>query len=124
MYGADTNSPEHGSLGTDRLVASWPVSTDPVPLPCDDELLRGVPVAAGRTEDAPVAGAAFPDAAAVAVRIPADFHALLARDLGLAREWRMSVRRAFLHYFPLGYVVSAFAADGTHDAAYLLTRSA
>jgi hypothetical protein len=36
----------------------------------------------------------------------------------------MSVRRAFLHYLPLGYGVSAFVADGVHDAAYLLTNSA
>ena len=33
------------------------------------------------------------------------------------------MRHAFLHYFALGYRVSAFVADGTHDAAYLLTRS-
>ncbi|MGH7653943.1 MAG: GNAT family N-acetyltransferase [Gemmatimonadaceae bacterium] len=122
MYGANTNSPQHGSLGTDRLIASWPVSTEPVPLPCGDELLRGVPVAAGRAGDAPAPGAPLPDAAAVAVRVPADYHALLADDLELARAWRISVRRAFLHYLPLGYLVSALAADGARDAAYLLTR--
>jgi predicted GNAT superfamily acetyltransferase len=124
MYGADTHSAEHGSLGTDRLVASWPVSTEPVPLPCGEERLRGVPVAAGRSGDAPAAGAPLPDAAAVAVRVPADYHALLAGNLELARAWRMSARRAFLHYLPLGYAVSAFSADGVHDAAYLLTRPA
>jgi predicted GNAT superfamily acetyltransferase len=124
MYGADTNSPEHGSLGTDRLVAWWPVSTEPVTLPCGDELLRGVPVAAGRAGDAPAPGAPLPGGAAVAVRVPAEYHALLAQDLETARAWRISVRRAFLHYLPLGYHVSAFAADGARDAAYLLTRSA
>jgi predicted GNAT superfamily acetyltransferase len=124
MYGANTNSPEHGSLGTDRLVASWPVRTEPVPLPSDAALLEGVPVAAGRAGEAPLSAEPLPDATAAAVRIPANYHALLASDLELARGWRMSVRRAFLHYFPLGYRVSAFVADGAHDAAYLLTRSA
>ena len=124
MYGADTNSPQHGSLGTDRLVASWPVSSEPVPLPCDEELMRGVPIAAGPAGDAPAPGAPLPGGGAVAVRVPADYHALLARDLDLARAWRISVRRAFLHYLPLGYLVSAFAADGARDAAYLLTRPA
>jgi predicted GNAT superfamily acetyltransferase len=124
MYGANTNSPEHGSLGTDRLIASWPVRTEPVPLPSDIELLRGVPVAAGRTGDAPAPSAALPNAGAVVIRVPADYHALLTDDLELARAWRMSARRAFLHYFPLGYQVTAFVADGARDAAYLLTRSA
>ena len=124
MYGADTNSPQHGSLGTDRFVASWPVSTEPVPLPFGREPLRGVPVAAGRRGEAPAPGAPLPDGATVAVRIPADYHALLARDYELVRAWRISVRRALLHYLPLGYTVTAFAADGTGDAAYLLTRAA
>ena len=95
-----------------------------MPLPSDPGLLRGVPVAAGRAGDAPAPGAPLPDAPAVAVRIPADYHALLRHDLELARAWRMSARRAFLHYFPLGYRVTAFVADSERDAAYLLTRSA
>lgn len=124
MYGPNTNSPTHGSLGTDRLIASWPVSTEPVPLPSDATLLSGVPVSAGRAGEAPAPGSPLPDAPAVAVRVPADFAAILAGDVEIARAWRMSARRAFLHYFALGYVVSAFVADGAHDAAYLLTRSA
>jgi predicted GNAT superfamily acetyltransferase len=124
MYGTNTNSPAHGSLGTDRFVSSWPVRSEPEPMPSDHELLHGVAVVAGRVGEAPKAEAPLPDERAVVVRIPADYHALLDRDLALAREWRISARRAFLHYFPLGYHVSAFVADGEHDAAYLLTRSA
>ena len=123
MYGTDTNSPAHGSLGTDRFVAAWPVATEPVPMPSDAALFAGVPVAAGRPDEAPVPASALPDAAGVVVRVPADFQALLHEDAGLARTWRMSVRRAFLHYFPLGFRVSAFAADGHHDAEYLLTHT-
>jgi predicted GNAT superfamily acetyltransferase len=124
MYGTNTNSPAHGSLGTDRFVAVWPVSTEPVAMSSEASLFAGVPVAAGRVGEAPAPGAPLPDAPAVVVRIPADYHALLERDLELARAWRMSTRRAFLHYFPLGFRVTAFVADGEHDAAYLLTRSA
>jgi predicted GNAT superfamily acetyltransferase len=123
MYGTNTNSPAHGSLGTDRFVAVWPVSTDPSPLPSDALLLDGVPVAGGRAGDGPAPGEPLPAAPAVVVRIPADYHRLLQNDLALARGWRMSGRRAFLHYFPLGYRVTAFVADGERDAAYLLTRS-
>jgi predicted GNAT superfamily acetyltransferase len=68
--------------------------------------------------------APLPEAPGVAVRVPADYVALLHDDLALARAWRMSARRAFLHYFPVGYRVVAFVADGERDAAYLLTRSA
>lgn len=123
MYGTNTNSRMHGSLGTDRFVVSWPVRGEPVPLPSDAARLRGVVVVAGRADEPPSADEPLPDAASVAVRVPADYVVLLGRDLELARAWRMSARRAFLHYFPLGYRVAAFVADGTHDAAYLLTRS-
>jgi predicted GNAT superfamily acetyltransferase len=122
MYGTDTNSRMHGSLGTDRFVASWPVSTEPTPLPSDEAAFRGVPVAAGRSGDAPGPGDTLPEAAAVAVRVPEDYHALLDANLELARAWRMSARRAFLHYFHFGYRVSAFVAASGRDASYLLTR--
>jgi predicted GNAT superfamily acetyltransferase len=124
MYGADTRSPVHGSLGTDRFVASWPVSAESVPMPCDTTLLHGVAVAGGPAGSAPGAREALPDTASVAVRIPADFAALLHADLESARAWRMSARRAFLHYLPLGYRVRAFASEGDRGAAYILTRSA
>ncbi|MFI5246367.1 MAG: GNAT family N-acetyltransferase [Gemmatimonadales bacterium] len=124
MYGANTNSRAHGSLGTDRFVAAWPVSEEPVPLPSGADRLRNATVVAGPPAEAPAPNAPLPDARSVAVRIPADYLALLDRDLELARAWRMSARRAFQHYFPLGYRVSAFVSDGEHDATYLLTRSA
>ncbi|HEX7545744.1 MAG TPA: hypothetical protein VF368_03385, partial [Gemmatimonadaceae bacterium] len=113
-----------GALGTDRFIASWPVRREPVPLPSDANRLRGAVVVAGRAGDSPAANAPLPDAPSVVVRVPADYLALLDGDLEVARAWRMSARRAFLHYFPLGYRVVAFAADGERDAAYLLSRSA
>ncbi|MFI5246272.1 MAG: hypothetical protein ACHQQR_13645, partial [Gemmatimonadales bacterium] len=124
MYGTNTNSRMHGSLGTDRFIASWPVGGDPVPLPAEAARLHGAVVVAGRVGEAPAADEPLPDAPNVAVRVPADYLALLGSDLELARAWRTSARRAFLHYFPLGYRVAAFVADGERDAAYLLTRSA
>jgi predicted GNAT superfamily acetyltransferase len=122
MYGTNTNSRMHGSLGTDRFVASWPVSTEPSPLPSDDAAFRGVPVAGGRSGEAPGSDEPLPATSSVAVGIPEDYQALLESDLELARAWRMSARRAFLHYFQLGYRVSAFVASAGHDASYLLTR--
>jgi predicted GNAT superfamily acetyltransferase len=121
MYGTNTNSRAHGPLGTDRFVASWAVGTDPVPLPSDERSFRGVPVAGGPPGDAPAPGAPLPGDRNVVVRVPADYQALLEGDLERARAWRASARRAFLHYFPLGYRVTAFLADGDRDAAYLLT---
>jgi predicted GNAT superfamily acetyltransferase len=124
MYGTATNSRMHGALGTDRFIAAWPVSGEPVPMPSDAERLHGVVVVAGRPGESPATDAPLPDAPNVAVRVPADYLALLGGDLDLARAWRMSARRAFLHYLPRGYRVVAFVADGRHDAAYLLSRSA
>jgi predicted GNAT superfamily acetyltransferase len=113
MYGSRTNSRVHGALGTDRFVAAWPVSTEPVPMSSDPRLLAGVPVAG----DGPL-----PDAPQVAVPIPADYFALLDNDFDRARAWRASARRAFLHYLGAGYHVSAFVPSQGGDATYLLSK--
>ena len=123
MYGAQTGSRIHGALGTDRLVARWNVSAEPVPLPDDPALAQGVPVVAGPPGRCLDPSATLPDAHAVAVRIPNDYHHLLDHDLERARSWRTAARRAFLHYLSTGYRVSAFLPDRAGDATYLLTRS-
>ncbi len=122
MYGANTNSRTHGSLGTDRFIASWALQQEPEPMPCDQALPADATVVAGRGDSAPSLEAMLPDDDRVVVRIPADYQELLAGDIEHARAWRMSARRAFLHYLSHGYRVSAFVADGDNDAAYLLTR--
>ena len=118
MYGTATNSPVHGSLGTDRFVAVWPVREEPVPMPRGDAGTIGAPVVAGprRSEGE------LPDAPIVGVRIPNDYTELLAGDIEKAREWRMSARRAFVHYFGLGYRVTAFKPGGGGLASYFLSR--
>ena len=119
MYGTDTGSRLHGALGTDRFVAVWPVQRDPVPMPSDPALLKGAPVAAERGQEGPPT---LPDAPHVAVRIPHDYGALLDGDPDVARTWRRAARRAFGHYLPRGYRVSAFVPGHGDDATYLLSR--
>jgi predicted GNAT superfamily acetyltransferase len=120
MYGTDTGSRLHGSLGTDRFVAAWPVQKEPRPLPDDPRYLADAPIAAGPGTTAPTSGDPLPDAERVVVRIPDDYARLLEGDLADARAWRASARRAFLHYLHGGYRVTAFVPGHGNDAAYLL----
>jgi chorismate synthase len=120
MYGTNTSSPLH-ALGTDRFIAAWSVGAEPVPLSAAPSLLAGAPVAGGGGGDGPALREPLPDARAVAVRIPKDYHALVAADVNRAQEWRTSTSRAFGHYFSRGYRVAAFVPDGTGDATYLLS---
>ncbi len=121
MYGTDTKSPTHGSLGTDRFIVSWPIGTEPATMPFDDIVPEHARVVVARGTHLPTADVALPDDPQVVVHIPPDYLALLDGDLELARTWRMSARRAFMHYLPLGYRVTNFIFDGTNDAAYVLT---
>ncbi len=121
MYGTDTNSPVHGSLGTDRLVVVWPVQVDATPLPADPALLERVTVVAGPPTTI-AADAPLPGSDRVAVQVPRDYGALLAGDQAVARAWRTSVRRAFQHYLPAGYAVSAFVPGAGDHPTYLLSR--
>ena len=121
MYGSNTNSVMHGALGTDRFVAAWAVSAEPVPMPSDPDQVSGAPVAAGPPGIGPGAGQPLPDDRRIVVQIPHDYHAMLAHDVERARAWRHAARRAFLHYFALGYRVSAFVPGHGNDARYLLS---
>jgi predicted GNAT superfamily acetyltransferase len=117
MYGTATNSPVHGSLGTDRFVAVWPVAGEPVPMPSH------IPTDAPVVASAVVAPDTLPDAPAVVVNVPHDYSALLGGDIANARAWRLAARRAFSHYLGRGYRVSAFAPGDGGDAAYLLSSA-
>ncbi len=124
MYGTATNSPVHGSLGTDRLVAEWDLRGQPTPLPSDATILTGVPVAGGSPERASGESSGLPDGGVIAIEVPRDYSALLAGEISRARAWRASARRAFLHYLGRGYRVTAFVPGGAAtDATYVLSSS-
>lgn len=59
----------------------------------------------------------------LAAEIPADFLAMKAADLGLARDWRFFAREFFETAFSRGYIVTDFAFDGGEAARglYVLT---
>jgi chorismate synthase len=122
MYGTNTSSPLH-ALGTDRFIAAWSLGAEPVPLSSAPSLLAGAPVVAGGHGDGPATREPLPDAHAVAVRIPNDYHALVEADVERAQRWRTSTSRAFGHYFSRGYRVAAFIPDGPGDATYLLSST-
>ncbi|MDA1080563.1 MAG: GNAT family N-acetyltransferase [Gemmatimonadetes bacterium] len=123
MYGTSTNSPVHGSLGTDRFIAEWDLRGEARPMPSDPLLLTGVPVAGGSPGDGPDASTPLPSGPSVVVRIPHDYSTVLAGDISHARAWRASARRAFEHYLAQGYCVSAFVPGNGADAAYLLSST-
>jgi predicted GNAT superfamily acetyltransferase len=122
MYGANTNSPMHGALGTDRFVVSWQMDPSVITPRADRALEASVPVVAGPPGRAPGPGESLPEAGEVTVLVPRDYLALLAADIGAAREWRASARRAFLFYLGRGYRVTAFTANPTGEPRYLLSR--
>lgn len=128
MYG-DTGSHLHEGLGTDRFVVVWRLGPeDPDPFdPSDRDRVRreadlgryaAVPVANPGAEE----GGPLPGEAAVRVAIPSDVLAVRREDPELARRWRRSSRRAFLHYLAEGYRVAGYAppSPGALEGHYVL----
>jgi predicted GNAT superfamily acetyltransferase len=125
MYGDDTGSELHSSLGTDRLVASWLI-TDPKVV---SALAGHSPGPSPAVKTAPVANPAaalrdpLPDRGAARIEVPADIQQIKARSREAARAWRASSRHAFLHYLTRGYHVVGFThADPEGRCWYLLAR--
>lgn len=104
MYG-QTDSPLHQGIGTDRLIAIWPIATPRV-----EERLAKV----RRLPNTP---------GAVRIDVPADIHELNAREPRVAREWRDRTRAAFQDFLGQGYVVVDFVREPTHGSYLLVTAS-
>jgi predicted GNAT superfamily acetyltransferase len=126
FYGANTGSPLHGNLPTDRCVAEWLFGqkTDAAPLsaPVNGS---GAPFVTTVVDDQGVRNVeSFVDAPRVHVPIPSDIEPILETNQKTALAWRLATRAAMMHYLARGYRVSAFrrAVDGELPA-YELTPS-
>lgn len=101
MYGEVTDSPLHAGIGTDRLIAVWPIASQRV-----TDRLNGVKKA--------------PRNIVHRIDVPLNIHEIKERDPQVAREWRERTRAAFREYLDAGYVVADFVRETTHGS-YLLT---
>ncbi len=100
-YGA-SDSPLHAGIGTDRLVAEWPIAS-----------ARVAARLAGHVDPA--------EAGAKRIAVPVDLQALKRDDLAAAVVWRKEVRAAFEAAFAEGYVAVDFERSGD-GARYVLAR--
>lgn len=146
MYG-ETESPLHGDLGTDRLVAYWELGSDRAEEAVSGDrrvdftpFARGPEVgrpegeeeidapdlpeddeteeSAARDGDGPPA---FPDAGRVRIEIPPRLDELREEDPEMLAAWRDRVQAAFTHYLENGYDVTAlWRPPGTERSAYCL----
>lgn len=120
LYG-DTGSALHAGIGTDRLIAEWPIASERV-----RRRLAGADSSPDREEAAalpPLDSADRPgDAPRVRVPVPADIQTLKARDPDVAREWRMKVRAGLETAFSAGYTAVEVVPMAEGRSAYLLER--
>jgi predicted GNAT superfamily acetyltransferase len=136
MYGAETESPLHRGIGSDRFVVAWQITGDE-PAPPAPQPVGAVdaPVANATRIDTPdPAAAATPAATRAAdptstdpialgipllrVEIPCDIGAVQATSLEEAARWRHSTRHAFTTALDRGYHVTGFYRDSTEERCY------
>ena len=125
VYG-ESQSPLHGGLPTDRLEPEWVLGSGRVAAARRGELARevGIPDLPSLNRVSARASGLFessdpsltPDGPEVLLRIPPHFTALLAKDPGLALDWRLKGRAAFRSLFGRGYTVAGFHRDGDEFA--------
>ena len=116
MYGDDTGSELHSSLGTDRFVVGWEIGTPEVeasleghpfraPLPASAERLVNSDLENGRV--------ALPARASAAdelwVEVPADIEKVKKRDPEEALAWRETTRKVLTDAMERGLRVQGFA---------------
>lgn len=128
-YGA-SDSPLHAGIGTDRLLADWPMASERVthriegssPDTAPGNLPWLLSHRRGRSFAEPGPFRPRPDALHVQVAIPVDIDALKARDVDLAMAWRHSTREALEWAFAAGFTAHAVTRGPEGAAAYALSR--
>jgi predicted GNAT superfamily acetyltransferase len=125
MYGGNTKSALHGSLGTDRLIVAWELAQPGSPqraklsAPSDTSGVVGTANPIERNNPPHVTIAEhLPDTPAIRIEIPADVQALIEENFETAMEWRAATRRAFTHYVSRGYRVTGFSRDPSDNVCY------
>lgn len=127
LYGTSTSRFSSG-LETDRLVAEWELKSKRVEeriagrsdTPKLKQALREYPIV-NRVErkKGGLIRPGEPDLSIshsrVLVEIPEDIQPIKDVDISLAREWREKIRRIFLHYLGLGYVVVGLVSGFEQD---------
>lgn len=118
MQGIDAGAP------TDRLLVEWRLDSARVSgLANDtppDSGFPGAPELVAVRGGRPVRRAVELDGSPVLLRIPDDFIRLSKVDPGLALEWRMLTRAAFVEAFAKGYTIFGFTRSG--GPAYCLEK--
>ncbi len=122
MYGNDPESTMDAVIGTDRFVVvkelDTPEQTAAGEIP---DSQRARPVNVDPETGEPVTAGDLPDEREVSIAVPSDIHELKSRDPELARVWRESTRRSFLHYLNRSYTVSRFS-PGPAGGEFVLVK--
>jgi chorismate synthase len=141
LYG-ETDSPLHRGIGTDRLVATWRMSSRRVvdrmrgdEAPPGREDMRGVPRVLAVVEEETASGEeAEPSLPApgpletgrfeprLLLPVPSHVDRMMTGNLALAVRWRRATREAFLHYFGAGYEAREFVR-GDPVSHYVLDKT-
>jgi predicted GNAT superfamily acetyltransferase len=119
LYGEDFAAGLYGGMPSDRLVVTWPLTSEHV----HNRLLSGYQPLA---PDALDTARDFSGTATTRARlaIPSDIDAVLAHDPEDALVWRHRVRTALQSAFASGYAITGFAGETGGSAGYLLLERA
>jgi predicted GNAT superfamily acetyltransferase len=114
LYGDDFAAGLYGGMPSDRLIVTWPLTSERV----RNRLLSGYqPLATDALASLPDYNNHAPARARLA--IPSDIDTLLASDRANALSWRYRVRTALEDAFTNGYAITGFAGHRETAVGYL-----
>jgi predicted GNAT superfamily acetyltransferase len=119
---AQSTSPLHQGIGTDRLIVDWEIAGDRVSRrlsgadrPPTLEATAAWPVvnAVRGGSGSPVSDEPDPslESARVRIAVPSTIQQMKEKDPDLALDWRLKARGAFERYFARGYTATEFVRD-------------
>jgi predicted GNAT superfamily acetyltransferase len=136
LYGEESSSELHSSLGTDRLLAEWWLAGNKVKSILDDtpEVLKkrhmeGVNINKTKRDEQglrlPVESDLTLTNDVLLLEIPDDIEETKRLNIQVAHQWREHIQKALIHYFNAGYYVNYLHIESEDDVRrsyYVLER--
>ncbi|GJQ58005.1 MAG: GNAT family N-acetyltransferase [Candidatus Scalindua sp. AMX11] len=137
LYGEETSSKLHSSLGTDRLLAEWWLVSDKVTSLMEGrrqevggkDSVDGTSINRRKRDKKSFLIPVEPDLTlkngVLLLEIPDNIDKIKEENMEIALKWRNLVQKSLLHYFANGYYISSFLVErenATHRSSYILER--
>lgn len=121
VYG-EMNDGLNSGMATDRFLVEWRLKSDGVKRDLDQDALHVISTDQFNENLTPVEIHLNLTPDTLFVSVPGNFQKIKTIDFPLAKQWRETTRKAFIHYFHKGYIATDLRKEKENHYYYVLQK--